>query len=394
MWKSPNLLCLVAAQNLVLFCVAAAAQEQPKSTANSIPELIQQLGGANFHQREAAHRALLSRDEAYPDIRQALPTLNAEGRQRTTAILGVMTRRRMKRFLQYGREGRVDVFVEWSGIAGKNTDSNEFWDCVIEIGLKQLKRTASKETIREWEKNFRAKDYSQFCRERPSFIREDDTIETAQLPTYLTLRGCSGKKNPTVLHCCLVVTTAPLELDCFARFCIILANGKIKLGGGFHVLAISDEQIPTRSLFDSIIATRANGSSETDSLDRRIRKPARLKSPVSPLSSAGAEKTAGRTDGLRYFQFDDLGIECTMPEAFLPIKSVDPKSPFSKAGLRPGDFIREIDGADTDSINTARRQLRRAFVLGGSTQTRSGRQAPLAAKQVWCLEWNCHESLF
>lgn len=399
---------LLILQFAFLLCSSARAQEQ-KQAQRSIPELIQELGSAKFHEREAAQKALLSRDEAYPDLRRALPKLNAEGRYRANAILDAMTKRRMKRFLQYGREGRVDVFVEWSGVAGNNIDAIDYWDCVIEIGLKQLNRAASKETIRKWAQYFPAKNYAQFLKERPNFIRVDDTIETAKMATHLALRECSGKKAPLALSCSLIVTNSPLDLDCFAMHTIILTTGKFKLRHCASAIVISDEDVPGRFLSDSIIATRYSSTTETGLFRDPMRarpahsaaKSARatedieeydlLLRPGEPLrriyvpASASVERSSvgrvnrmsRRSDGLCFFEFEDLGIECSfgidgpdqereVPEAFVKVNNVDRKSPFAKAGLATGDIITAVDGIDTDGIDTARRQLRHAFVLGGT----------------------------
>lgn len=378
---------LLILQFAILLSPSARAQDQ-KQAQRSVPQLIERLGSARFREREAAQKELLSRDEAYPDLRRALPMLNAEGRRRANAILDVMTRRLTKRFLQYGREGRVDLFVEWSGSAGKKIDSKEFWDCVIEIGLKQLKRTASQRAIREWEEYFRAKNYGEFLKERPPFVSDDDTIETAELTTHLTLRECSGRKNPKLgLGCSLVVTTSPLELDCASFSCIVLTTGKLKLRDGINMIVISDESFPTNFLFNSVVVTREGGSREPN-LNEGIREsdlllrsgtgfqlspendPHHLHLSPGPHadgpSRARTKAIKADSDGPVFFKIQDLGIEFTKPEAWLQVKAVDPKSPFSKAGIQPGDFIRAIDGVDADDVECARRQLRHAFVLGGA----------------------------
>src|SRR5262249_10487533 len=133
MFRSFRVVHIVWIPGLTILLSVVFAQERPDPSQQSTADLIQQLGSTRFRERDAAHSKLLTRDDAYPDIHRARPALNAEGRRRADAILDVMGQRRMKQFLDYGREGRVDLLVEWSSVAGDKIDSEEFWQCVFDV---------------------------------------------------------------------------------------------------------------------------------------------------------------------------------------------------------------------------------------------------------------------
>src|SRR5262249_42324254 len=148
---------------------------------------------------------LLARDDAFPDLHRARPTLNAEGRRRADAIMEEMSQRRMKRFLQYGREGRVDLLLEWASVAGARIEADAFWECVLEVSLKHLKRTASEQMLRDWNKFFESGTWADFRKKGPLFI-DGDSLENAQLAAHVAALDRTGLKAKHLMACIIVST--------------------------------------------------------------------------------------------------------------------------------------------------------------------------------------------
>jgi PDZ domain len=382
------------------------AQEQPKST----PQLIKELGSNQFRDREAAEKALRARDEAYPYIRRALPDLSLEAQRRANSILRGMEDRRTKRFVQYGRERRVDLLVEWSSLHGVRMDAESLWQCVLELGLEQLKRSGRDEIIREWEKDFPARNYADFLKKRPRFIKETDTLETARLPTHLTLRS-KGEIKGEDLRYSLVVSTGPVDLRGFVSHCILVTTGDVKIDNGINVLVITDGDVQIDLSMHSVIAARGtvsinlkidhttlapvhrggspdwsktseNEVEQYDLLYRPGQPPRRIYGLPSPLvdepPATAARKQPVPQDGLiRFFEPADVGLKLSWSDTSIQIEDVQPGSPPAKAGIRAGDILTAIDRNSLDGLKSARQQLRRAFVLGGAEITVSRQGKPL-----------------
>src|SRR4051812_15887360 len=123
---------LISMLMLELFPLAEgrASAEEPSRVPTA--DLLRGLDSSKFQERDAAQKELLKRDADQAQIRRLLPALGAEGRKRASSILDVMTQRRTKRFLEYGREGRVDLLAEWSAFAGNQIDQEAFWQCTLD----------------------------------------------------------------------------------------------------------------------------------------------------------------------------------------------------------------------------------------------------------------------
>src|SRR5262249_31090951 len=143
----------------------------------STTDLIRQLGSDRYRERESAHNALLKRDDAIPQIRRSLPTLNAEGRRRASSILDLFFQRRTQRFLRYGREGRVDLLVEWSALAGPQIDAQAFWQCVLDVAWEHIEKTQGKEGVAEFRKHFGARTYGDLLKQGPIILNDVETID-------------------------------------------------------------------------------------------------------------------------------------------------------------------------------------------------------------------------
>jgi hypothetical protein len=225
-----------------MFCGAVQAQERPKTPQPAIPELIRLLGSERFQEREAAQAALRSRDEALFDLRRAQPTLNPEGRRRAQAIIDEFNRQRSERFLQYGRDGRVDVFVEWASLAGDQIDPAKLWQCVLDVARQQIDNSGSNELKRQLKSSLKARTFADLLEFNPTFKNLDgDGVDTGDVAMHFALCG-KAKLKGNILANSVVVSTGPVDLD-FAMNCIVLATGNVKINLSRNVLAISDKEV-------------------------------------------------------------------------------------------------------------------------------------------------------
>jgi len=374
----------------------APGQEGSKSEKQKISELINQLGVDKYRDRESAHQALLARDDAYPELRRALPTLNAEAQRRVRLILTEFDRRRVKLFLQYGREGRVDLFIEWSSLIGKNVDPEIYWQCALDIAWNLLKQSRNETEIRDWEKYSPAPTYERFLKDRPRFINENDTLETALLPTHLTIRNSSEIKGNDVRNS-LLVSAGSARLDQFVSHNILFTLGDVKVNRGMKNLIVTDGNVDMRSSNDDVIAAhgktsividlrsrrirgqpigrraipsdRRNEESEYDLLYRPGEPPRRIFVPplegIDGPDGLADESPTRRSAMIRFFEVADIGIGLADDDE-PRVTSMEANSPLAKAGLKLGDVIVAIDGTNVDNASAARRNLRRSFVRCGA----------------------------
>src|SRR5262245_8279094 len=116
------------------------ADDTPSADRRTVHELIELLSDRNFREREMAMEALKDRNDAVPMLRRVSKTGSAEAARRAKAILQVIVPRHMDHYLDYGRTGRVDIFVEWLGTCEENLDRDRLWQCVLDIGWEVLRR--------------------------------------------------------------------------------------------------------------------------------------------------------------------------------------------------------------------------------------------------------------
>ncbi len=375
------------------FSSPVSAQERPKPEP-SIPQLLHQLGADRFAEREAADKLLRSRDNIYLEVRRALPGLNAEARRRASAILEAMDFQRMKRFLQYGREGRVDVLLEWSSVVGNRLIADEFWQCVLDIGWSQLDKSASEGRPGRRDNDFPPRTMKQF-RNDPLDLISDKRL----------LRNPTGTEVEFVRRI-VVVATEPATSLGFVDGGIVLATGDVKIAYGNNVVVIADGEVQLLRTFGrTVVATRSRTASEfAHRYDRFVREalgqpvargkemvqydllyrpgepPRRvydLPAPEQPAELVD-EKPAPRDDGLRFFEPEDVGLALALSKDRIVVAKLQSDSPLEKAGLEADDVIVAIDGNAVGDLKTARRQLRRAFVLGGAEFSISRNGKPLS----------------
>ncbi len=387
---------------------AAWAQEKSKPTQLPIPELISRLDSAKYREREMAQQALLARDEAYPHLRRSLSTLSAEGQIRARAILEVLEQRRSKQFLQYGREGRVDVLVEWSGIAGAKLGPGAFGQCVLDIAWGVLSRSKTETGTQEW-KDFPSRRVAEFFRDRAPYFDEAEVLMTAQLPYGLAVQSKSALKSEFVKNC-ILVTTDSVHIDVMLSNSIVYSLGDITNAGlGDHNVLVSDGDMSVLRDRDVVKIARGSVLSESGPISRyrsprkialekeelaksqiqeppqydllyRPGEPARriFVPPHAKESSSAAkvdEPPPPRKDGIRFFEVSDIGLALIPSNGAPGVVSVRAKSPLAVAGVKSGDAILVIDGDDIHDVNSARRLLRRSFVAGSAKLTilRDGR---------------------
>ena len=73
-----------------------------------------------------------------------------------------------------------------------------------------------------------------------------------------------------------------------------------------------------------------------------------------------------RTPVIRFFEVADLGLNVLAREGSVGVAYVEDGTPLATAGLRVGDHVLAVNGIDVSDLQDLRRQLRRAFVLGGA----------------------------
>jgi hypothetical protein len=383
---------------LLMLGVISARAEDPARPSDS--DLIRQLGSSQFRVREAAHQALLKRDEAAPEIRHLMPSLDVEGRRRARAILEVMVHRRTKRILQYAREGRVDFLVEWSAVGGSQIDGEAFWQCVLDVAWDHLRKSQSKEVVEEFSKHFRSNTYADLVQQGSSFVFGPEIPKTAPMTMNVMVRSSAKLSGENSVNC-ILVARGEVKLTGMSIYSIVLANGDVNTNYGASCLIISDGNVYGRHLHRAAVIARGEVVSESD-LQRGIRGivsdarefqesrtrdveqydllyrpgegPRRIYGLPAPPGGrperasavAQVDDSPPRYDGIRFFELIDLGFDWDVAKDGLLLTSLHRNSPLAKGGVRTGDVLISIDGERLDGSGSARRMLRRAFVFGGA----------------------------
>jgi hypothetical protein len=335
--------------------------------------LIRRLDADRFLDREAAHKELLKLGEAPALLYRALPELDVEGRKRATEIIESAVSRRADRIFRYARDGRIDLLVEMSVLTGRRIDPAELWDCVLHTAWRELDASGPV-AVKEFTRRFPARTYTRFLNERPKFIRESDTIDTAKMPTNLALKSDARLRGKN-LCCSMAVVSGEVNLDGYAEHNILLVNGDVTVRHAWNMVIIADGDVDLgTSRRTLIVATgRISAKVELDRLDRSLGRGSPYRDlPAGHLlhldKSSGwtpeDEAEASRKSSVRFFQPSDVGLELSYADDGVRVVAVQAKSPFATAGLKPGDTIEAIDGFDVFSVGGARHLLRRAYLLG------------------------------
>jgi hypothetical protein len=363
---------------LILMCLASSARAQPQAdlTRRPTPELLRLLGSDQFRERDAAQRALEKRDEAFAEIRRARSTLNAEGRRRVDAILAAMATRRSAQFVKYAHEGRIDLLIEWTQVAPNCVSDADYWSCVIDLA-NEVKKRSNFDVRHDLGRPFPPRSFDAFLKDHATLVHEDGTFNGIARSFRLAVRARKLDIQQPAVHDGLLVSAADAEAR-FVSHIVLIALGDVKLDLCSDCIIIADGTVTTDRLRSNVVAVDRGGvnyrpfEGQYDLLYRNGPQPGRRPWQPDPSRDESDERRSeggaqARAEvGVQFFNLSDVGLNV---DDELKVYSVRAASPLAKAGLKPGDTILAVDGEASASTDALRRQLRRAFVIGGAELT-------------------------
>jgi hypothetical protein len=391
---------------------ADGIRAEPPATGRqrSITDLIQLLDSEDILDRDNATRILLDRDEAVPALRRALKTINnPEGVKRARQILSDLANRQLERYRQYGRQGRVDVLVAWLGACqDEELNREKLWQAMLDAAWDILKRARPADPT--WDRfgreNFPPPSYKDYVKQRPKFLGNQDSFESAWFPihSFLTVRhrgdlGGDHIKGDQISQS-LIACDGAVRLKQHVLLSIVFGTGELSGRQFFsfhHAVIVVDGDVRAFSCSDAVVVTRGNVRIEAAESNRlRSHIYAGGKVEIDAFTQNGQKipldhRTTVIEDGeikegvrrpldfVRFFETTDVGIELSAQKDTAKVKTLKPGSPLEKAGLKVGDSIVSVDSNKTETADAVRRQLRRAFVSQEATVTvdREGKKLDL-----------------
>lgn len=377
---------IAAASFLAVLAVseAALAQEQPRLESKSIPEFVRQLGSASFREREAATTALLARDDAIPQLRRALETANPEAKRRANTIILALTQRSLPRYVEYGRQGRIDVLVELLAVCPESLDTHLCWQATHDIARDLVKRANLLHLFENEDllvqTAFETRRTSKFVH----FLVDSDDESSSQTgsPAWWARkddcysRGQRPYSHPLATRC--VITSAGAVTLEYSKRSFVFANGDVNIHFPLKSVIVTDGSIASKSSSSDVLIARK------DVIVRgRVLLPVRDQISASHISAGGRvrienigkewvsetviKEQQSEPLGVRFFETSDVGIEVSATKDGIKVEKLTTGLPPAKAGLRTGDVILTVDRKKTSDAETFRRQLRRAFVQDEAT---------------------------
>jgi hypothetical protein len=383
----PNSLLRVMLAVLLAHCTAnlPVVCEEPRCDQRSIEGLIKSLDSKDFRERDKASRDLGKRDEAFLDLHLALPNLSAEGKNRANRILREFAVRKTPRILKYARDGRVDLLVEWLDISDQASHSQAPWQCTLDISRDLLMNTLPRSEFRDWtnEHNFPQRTLEEFRKESsaenpPGPGNSLDSFDELSDVLAFAPKGVNGRS----LNHSVILTPGQVSLTLEAWNSVIIANGNVELNFEFFVLIIADGDVAIRSSNNAVIVTRGRFLPRTvfDSIYIREDRASGAKTPASggrkrrdgapivvgsgiELLTAQQRAALGR---IKFFELADIGLKLVESNSGVRVDAILHNTPVEQAGLLREDLVLDVNGKRILTSDEARREFRRAFLLGGA----------------------------
>jgi hypothetical protein len=340
---------------------------------------VRQLGSASFREREAATTALLARDDAIPQLRRALATANPEAKRRANTIILALTQRSLPRYVEYGRQGRIDVLVELLAVCPESLDTHLGWQAVHDIARDLIKRAKLLHLYEDEDLLVQAAFETRRTSKFVHFLVDSDDESSSQNGSRdwwartddCYSRGQRPFSHPLVRKC--VITSAGAVTLEYSKRSFVFANDDVKIHFPLKTVVVTDGSIASKRSYSDVLIARK------DVVVRgRVLLPVRDQISASHISAGGRvrienigkewvsetviKEQQSEPLGVRFFETTDVGIEVSAVKDGVKVEKVTAELPPAKAGLRVGDLILTVDGKKSADVETFRRQLRRAFV--------------------------------
>lgn len=375
------------ALSVVLVFVVAVRSDEPTPIAHkSFAQLAQMLGSNRYEEREAATRALKSRDDAPILMREVLKTADLETRRRATEIITGALNRRFRTFAEYGRNGRIDVLTEFLGAWDVPLDDEAVWTAVVDIGWDLAKRSGLPQQNRKiiirknipekvvWD-NFPFRSfpgYRELLKASPfsaTYLVNPKKLNVRSIEhclsrgyhalvaenVYASLIVNAASVKFREIGGCIVFSNDDVTVNCDTDLCVVVTDGTFRSLSGQDSIVIARKNIVSDPLPTGYSLLHAGGRVTV------APGPGNTKPPPGNNIKAGTNRPL---DFVRFFETADLGIEVAPGGNGVRIVKVTAASPPAKAGLQVGDVVLRMDVEDSADVETFRRQLRRAFVQG------------------------------
>jgi hypothetical protein len=337
----------------------APAPHVKRLSKEEIDRLIAQLGSRDFQEREAATEALKRRPEAAIALLRAhRTTSNPEMKRRLQSILPVMmskegAEKRLARLPEYAKNLQVDRLIE-TMVACREFLTEEH-DRPAQAMVKEIHATVAKGNknrlmapLPEFKSFAWRPGLSPFKRgnivDRVAAPRARALVAADRVEGDGNLVKCVVLCNGDVLgntdfgftsfgasESIIIATGTIRLLNCEA--CVIVCPGNVNTGGGSGTVIVSSERIAF------------HGSTEYTTIREWETEFFRAWHLYSAVEAGATLWSAFGLDG---------------------VASVVPGSHLDNAGVKPGDFLAKVNGAQTRSVRETNRLLCRATVSWGA----------------------------
>jgi PDZ domain len=323
--------------------------------AVDLERLVRDLGSSSYTARERAHRALSARKDAMPLLKRAQKSQDEELRARaTTLVNGMLRQRREANFERLLRleEPPLDELIEHT---------------VVE---SQLSAPAWKALQRSFA-SIRANIH------RLHKFSVPDVVDYAKFPVLgggrLTLpKGLHSHRVvartadcPAEAMNCFFVCGDSLTTATFFQGVRAFCTGDVRAKA--HAVANSfifcDGDLNCEALANCVVITRGSIICQKPSQISVLIAQDNVRTPGNDRDSQLVIH-AKMANYVRVFDVSSLGMETDWVGGRLCVKSVSPENPFVRAGIKSGDLVKKLDGAELKSSADFRRPLRRAHVRG------------------------------
>jgi PDZ domain-containing protein len=346
-----------AAAAVLAFVLTAgvSAADAPPSSAppaltpqrqKDIEKLIAQLGSDDFDQREAAQRELCKLgEEAVPVLVKAqAAATDAEVRRRLGEVLAPLQEgiadRQTKELLARAAKGGVDLLVEH--LARKGYAGAEDQDAVRKAIAAVVDKADGKN---KYPLQFEDKAWPVT---RRLLINEAAAEELGQAHIAtgrMILRG--PFKGEADLCTAVVFVNDDFSLGAGAVNSLIVCDGDVTLPDAERCVIVAGGSIALDRAAHCVLAARGS-----------------VKVKGDPAATTIRENETAPLDVVTFFDPSQLGAEASLADGRVRIDKVNDGTPLATVGLRAGDVVTAVDGADVASPNAFRKALRRGLVEG------------------------------
>jgi len=355
-----------------------------------IDELIRQLGSEEFEVREKATRVLMECEQAAPHLRKALQSPDAEVARRAAQILEVFAQRKahhaLDRLAALAKAGAVDQAVELL-VRRQRWDEDACWQVMAQLARKLVdleQQHFDKAGIRTSEDtpfgDFRR--YSAKVRPElvvgPEILVRDGaylfrgkqvstknatghSIIVASGPVHLSRFGSSvifasgsvevERDGEPGMVCNSVIVCDGDFKACYVANCLIIARGAVRCSrAAGHCLIVAGGGVKCS---ENISNCHIIAGGKAD-----LRKEAALPLMKNTIKENEPNPFVGF---VKFFDPAEAGITVEAAEGGVRVREAHEGKPFAQAGLKTGDAVIAIDGAEVASPDSFRRLLRRSL---------------------------------